>query len=177
MEPLLVNRPVEDVGLASAAYRVDVVSVLARIAMMNGSGLQASFFLKPGSREGHGPDCLSARLNDRSAQFIAVRCAGEITLVHSDAIAYVWIGGKDPELEFRLRVGATRRAALVQIRTGEELAGEFLSIMPPDRSRLSDLLNEPGERFLLFSSGGSTYFINRNAIQKASPIENVPSSS
>jgi len=173
METLLVSRSAENASLASTAFRVDVVEVVAWIALMDGSAVQVSFFLKPGSREGHGPDCLSARLNDTTVQFIVVRCAGEITLMNADAIAYIGIAGEDPELEFRLGVGAARRAARVRLRSGEELAGDFLSIMPPDRSRLSDLLNERGERFLLLTSGGCTYFINRNAIQQVSPIEKV----
>jgi hypothetical protein len=153
----------------SEAYRVDVAEVSAMLALVNGLVLQASFFLHSSSRTGYGPESLSARLNDETVEFISLRCDGKITLMRIDAIAYVRIAGLAPDRNFREGVAAPRRAAEVRLFSGEELAGEFLSMMPPNRSRLSDLLNEPGQRFLLLASGDNSYYINRAAVQQVSP--------
>jgi hypothetical protein len=153
----------------SETYRVDVAEVPAVLALVNGLVLQASFFLHSSSRNGYGPECLSARLNDPSVEFISLRCDSKITLMRIDAIAYVRIAGQAPDRNFREGVAAPRRAAEVRLSSGEELAGDFLSMAPPNRSRLSDLLNEPGQRFLLLASGDHTYYLNRNAVQQVSP--------
>jgi hypothetical protein len=153
----------------SETYRVDVAEVAAKLALVNGLVLQASFFLHASSRNGNGPESLAARLNDQSVEFISLRCAGKITLMRIDAIAYVRIAGQAPERNFRDGVAAPRRAAEVRLFSGEELAGEFLSLLPPNRSRLSDLLNEPGQRFLLLASGDNSYYVNRTAVQQVSP--------
>jgi hypothetical protein len=169
MEPLSSVSENGHAYLGTETYRVDVAEVSAVLALVNGLALKASFFLHSSSRNGYGPECLSARLNDETVEFISLRCEGKITLMRIDAIAYVRIAGQAPDRSFREGVDAPRRAAEVRLFTGEELAGEFLSMTPPNRSRLSDLLNEPGQRFLLLASGDHTYYINRKAVQQVSP--------
>ena len=101
----------------------------------------ANFFIGPDG-DGYEHEGLWARLNNERTRFVVIRCEAGITLVCADSIAYVCIAGRTSEVEFRDRVGASRRAAEVRLCTGEELRGEFFSLVPPERSRLSDLLDE-----------------------------------
>jgi hypothetical protein len=158
-----------DDAIATEVCRVEVAEVHTRVGLMNGTGAQASFFLRPTRRGEAENESLLDRLNDQATEFIVVRSEGKITLMHVDAIAYVWINRKAPELTFRELIGASRRAAEVRMCTGETLVGHFVSLSPPNRSRLSDLLNEPRQRFLLFASNGPTYYVNARAIQQVSP--------
>jgi hypothetical protein len=169
METLFSLSEGTSVGVISDVYRIDVKELSARLALVDGTSAQAVFFLQLSSESGYRNENLSALLNDETAQFLVMRCDEGITFMAADAIAYVAVAGKTRELAFLDRVGASRRAAEVRLRTGEELVGEFLSLAPPNRSRLSDVLNEPGQRFLVFEGGGCTYHINRNAIQQVSP--------
>ena len=169
METLVISSESPNAALLSEPYRVDVTEVSARLALVNGTVLPASFFLGPIAGDGYENDDLSARLNNERTRFVVIRCEAGITLMCVDAIAYVCIPGRTPEAELLERAGAPRRAAQVRLCTGEELRGDFVSLALPERSRLSDLLNEPGQRFLLFASGGSTYLIHRNAVQQVSP--------
>jgi hypothetical protein len=169
METLFSYSEGTSVGVISDVYRIDVKELSVRLALLDGTSVQAVFFLQLSSESGYGNEGLSARLNDETAQFLVMRCAAGTTFVSADSIAYVAIPGKTREIAFLERVGASRRAAAVQMRTGEELVGDFLSLAPPNRSRLSDVLNEPGQRFLVFEGGGCTYHIHRNAIQQVSP--------
>jgi hypothetical protein len=170
METLVISSESPNASLLSEALRVDVTEVSARLALVNGTVMPASFFLGPIAGAGYENDDLSARLNNDRTRFVVIRCEAGITLVCVDAIAYVCIQGQTQEAEFLEGVGASHRAAQVRLCTGEELRGDFVSLAPPERSRLSDLLNEPGQRFMLFSSGGSTYLIHRNAVQQVSPL-------
>ena len=170
METLTISNDSGNPALLSEAYRVDVTEFSARLALVNGTIMPASFFLGPTVEDGYEHEGLWARLNNERTRFVVVRCEAGITLVCADSIAYVCIPGRTTEVEFRDRVGASHRAAEVLLCTGEELRGDFVSLAPPERSRLSDLLNETGQRFLLFASGGSTYLIQRNAVQQVSPL-------
>jgi len=170
METLVISSESSQAGLLSEACRVEVAEVSARLALVNGAILPASFFLGPIAGDGIESDGLSARLNNERTRFVVIRCEAGITLVCVDAIAYVCIQGRTQETEFLHGVGASHRAAQVRLCTGEELRGDFVSLAPPERSRLPDLLNEPGQRFMLFTSGGATYLIHRNAVQQVDPL-------
>jgi hypothetical protein len=170
MESLLVNRSgIDSAALFSGGYRVAVTEVSARLTLVSGAEMPVSFFLESG-RDIFEHEGLLAHLNNERKQFIVVRCEAGITLVCADAIAYVSIGGRTPEFEFCEVVGTPHLAARIRLCTGEELGGDFVSLAEPERSRLSDLLNQPGQRFLLFTSGCATYLIHRNAVQQVNPL-------
>jgi len=169
METLMISSEIGNAALHSGSYRVDVTEFSARLALVNGTIIPASFFLGPAVEDGYEHEGLWARLNNDRTRFVVVRCEAGITLVCADSIAYVCMAGRTTEVEFRQRSGA-HRAAEVRLCTGEELRGDFVSLGLPERSRLSDLLNETGQRFLIFTSGDSTYLIHRNAVQQVSPL-------
>jgi hypothetical protein len=160
-------------GTAAAfpeSYKIAVTEVPARLALVSGAKMPASFFLASAGEDTEEHEGLLAHLNNERKQFIAIRGEAGISLVCADAIAYVCVGEPAPEVDLCDVVGAPHHAAQVRLCTGEELRGDFVCLTPSERARLSDLINEPGQRFLLFTRGTSTYLIHRNAVQQVSPL-------
>jgi hypothetical protein len=65
--------------------------------------------------------------------------------------------GELPEIARLRALGAAAHPVEVELTTGELLHGELLAIAPPDRRRLSDLLNR-GETFLPLVDAGRTFY-------------------
>jgi hypothetical protein len=150
-------------------YRVSVSDFSACMVLLNGDCFEASFYLRLSSAYGYGRETLGERLNDSNNLFLACKVDDEVQLLQLASIAYIQVRGSLPEAEYREHVGASRQRATLTLKTGETLAGEFLSILPPSRSRVSDLLNSPEERFLLFFTEGSSLYVNRDAIVRVCP--------
>lgn len=150
-------------------YRVAVSDFSAFMLLLNGDCFEASFYLRLSSAYGYGKETLGERLNDPDTRFLACKVQEEVQLVHLSSIDFIQVQGALPEAEYREHVGASRQPATVTLRTGETMRGEFLSILPPNRSRVSDLLNSPDERFLLFFTEGMTLFVNRDSILRVCP--------
>jgi len=171
METLLVRHSDHgNAGFFAGGYRIPVMEVPTRLVLVSGATMPASFFLEAAGRDAFEHEGLLAHLNNERKQFIVVRCEAGITMVCTEAIAYVNIGGRTPEFEFCEAVGTPHQPAHIRLCTGEELRGDFVCLASPEQSRLSDLLNQPRQRFLLFTSGSSTYLINRNAVQQVNPL-------
>lgn len=116
-----------------------------------------------GEREG-----LGARLNEPGAPFLPFSPAGagrRLQLVHRNAVAYVEHPGELPEIARLRALGAVAHAVEVDLTTGELLQGELLAIAPPDRRRLSDVLNQ-GETFLSLVDAGRTLYLHRDAVAR-----------
>jgi hypothetical protein len=138
--------------------------------MWNGEPLEATFYLRPGDGSGDKVwESLRERLNDLQARFLACRIGGHLELLNVDAVACVEVEGTLPEVDQEVTVGALRLPAMVSLRSGQSFAGEFLAILPPERSRLSDLLSSPRERFLLFVDPFKARYIQREAIDRVRP--------
>lgn len=149
---------------------MQVSPVAVRLYLWNGEPLEAMFYLRPGDTAADRVwESLGERLNDPQTRFLACRIAGHVELLNVDAVAYVEVEGILPEVSQEDTVGALRLAATVSLRCGHSLAGEFLAILPPGRSRLSDLLSAPVERFLLFVDPFKTRYIRREAIDRVRP--------
>lgn len=149
---------------------MQVSPVTVRLYLWNGEPLEATFYLRPAETPGDTVwESLGERLNDPQARFLACRIAGHVELLNVDAVAYVEVEGTLPEVAQEDTVGALRLPATVSLRSGESLAGEFLAILPPERSRLSDLLSVPTERFLLFVDPFKARYIHREAIGRVRP--------
>lgn len=116
-----------------------------------------------GEREG-----LGARLNESRAPFLPLSPAGpgrSLELVNRATVAYVEHTGWLPEVARLRELGAAVHRVEIELTTGEALHGELLALAPPDRRRLSDLLNR-GEAFLTLVDGGRTLFIHRDAVAR-----------
>lgn len=150
-------------------YRVAVSDFSACLVLLNGDCFEASFYLRLSSAYGHGRETLGERLNDPATLFLACKVDEAVQLVQLSSIAYLEVHGALPEVEYREHVGAIRQPATITLRTGDKIQGEFLSILPPNKSRVSDLLNTPDERFLLFLTDKLSLYVNRDAILRVCP--------
>lgn len=150
-------------------YRVAVSDFSACMVLLNGDCFETSFYLRLSSAYGYGRETLGERLNEPATRFLACKVDEEVQLVQLSSIAYILVRGTLPEAEYREHVGGSRQRATITLRTGEVMPGEFLSILPPNRSRVSDLLNSPEERFLLFLTEGMSLYVNRDAIVRVCP--------
>jgi hypothetical protein len=139
-----------------------------RLVLQWGEGLAGVLHLRDtpspsGEREG-----LGARLNEPGAPFLPFSPAGpgrRLELVHRNAVAYVEHPGELPEIARLRALGAAAHPVEVELTTGELLHGELLAIAPPDRRRLSDLLNQ-GETFLPLVDAGRTFYVHRDAVAR-----------
>lgn len=170
------DRPAEEARRAASApanvpdtLRLGVVGLKARMVLWNGDTYAASFFLHTSSARRNGQETLGERLNDPGRYFAACDVQGRVELVNLRSISYVEITGRVREVEEYQRLGATRAPATLRLQCGRWLAGEFLYILPMPRARISDLLNQPGLRFALFLTPGSSLYVHRDAIVRVLP--------
>lgn len=104
------------------------------------------------------------RLNDKATEFLPAEIKGKTELVRVSWIAYIEMSAESPEIAHLEQLGARRTTVSLRLVTGEKLYGEVLYIMPPDRSRISDLLNAGDWRFLLLDVKEKVCFVHRDAI-------------
>lgn len=156
-------RPVPD------SYKLGVAGLAADIILWNGESLSASFYLRLSSAKRIGRETLGERLNDPQTRFLPCKIAERIELVNLETISHILVPGPLPEIAQREQFGAVRQKAKVFTQAGFVLDGEFLSVLPEARSRLSDLLNLTGDRFLLFLARAAALYVNRASIVRVIP--------
>jgi hypothetical protein len=138
-----------------------------RIVGTDGRVAEGTLFLHAVAERSSRPETVGARLNDLAVSFLPVRRDGSIELVHLAWVAYVAVAGRPLDVANREEVGARRAEVELDLVGGETLKGDLLYELPAGHSRVSDLLNSPGERFLLLLAGAETLFVNRAAILRA----------
>ena len=138
-----------------------------RIVGTDGRVAEASLFLHAVADVSSRPETIGARLNDRAVAFLPVRRDGRVELVHLAWVAYVAVAGRPLDVAAREEVGARRAEVALDLVGGATWRGELLYELPAGNARVSDLLNSPGERFLLLIAGTETLFVNRAAIVRA----------
>jgi hypothetical protein len=157
------------VQAAQESYKLGVAGIAAEVVLWNGESIPVSFYLRLASAQGTGRETLGERLNDPETRFLACKIEDRIELLNLDWISYVRAPGILPEVGQREELGAARLRARVTVQSGYVLEGEFLSVLPSERSRLSDLLNVASERFLLFLAPAAVLYVNRAAIVRTAP--------
>ena len=146
------------------SYAVQVAPLAVRLVDFQGRSSDGTVFLHgPGERAGDA-ETLGGRLNDPRAPFLPFRAGDRLELVHLEWVAYVETAASLPEVELRREIGARRARVELELVTGERLAGEFVYVLPAGGSRISDLLNGGGERFLLLVDGETTRYVQRRAL-------------
>jgi hypothetical protein len=152
----------------SNVYKVGVAGLATHITLWNSKTLVASLYLRL-STDVLGRECLGNRLNDPATRFLPCKVEDKIELLNLKMIAQIRILGPLPDVEIKEELGATRQAARVTLTSGYTLSGDFFSILPSSRSRLSDLLNMTDETFLLFLTPSAPMYLNREAIVRVVP--------
>jgi hypothetical protein len=148
--------------------KVGVAGITSRVTFLDGKPLVVSFYLRLSGTPA-GRETLGERLNDPETRFLACKVDERVEILNLSAISLIRVQGALPEIEAQERQGAVRRAARVAMRCGETLRGEFLCVASSTRARLSDLLNAPDQRFLLFLTEGRGVYLRREAIVRVVP--------
>jgi hypothetical protein len=151
-------------------YKIGVAGVTAQVTLWNGKAMSCAFYLRlAGASSPSNRETLGERLNDSQTRFLACKVDERVELVSLKAISFIRVPGALPEVEMLEQLGAIRQPARVTLTCGYSLNGDFFSILPSSRSRLSDLLNLSDERFLLFLTPGATAYIQRDSIVRVVP--------
>lgn len=142
-----------------------------RIVLLGGTELTGSLFVRRSASRHRREETLGDRLKESGVDFVPLEVGdGRVEMLNVDGVAYLEHPGDLPEVaEMReLEVPAPR--VRVVLHSGEALGGELFAFGPPDRDRLSDVLNRSG-RFLLLADGERSLYVNRRAVSLVRPAE------
>jgi hypothetical protein len=152
-----------------AELALDVRRVPVRFPSGPEGPVDAAFFLPP--TDPRGAQGLLGRLNDADA-FLPVSVSGGIRLWAKSAIAM--FASVEPleelsELEsFQARPCALR----VRLRGGALVTGTVYVVLPADRPRLLDFLNEK-DRFFALATDSGVVVVNKDWIESVEPLDGV----
>jgi hypothetical protein len=132
-----------------------------------GDEVRGAMFLHTVGDGGVRPETVGERLNDLATRFVPIRFESGVELVHLDWIAYVTLAGRPSEVAARDAIGAMHVGVELDLVSGDRLVGELVYARPAGSSRVSDLLNGKGEKFLMLLTDEETLFVNRDAICRA----------
>jgi hypothetical protein len=138
--------------------------VSTRVITFAGATRDVDVFLGPALHRHHETETLGERLNAHGLQFLPVAAGEKVELLQLDYIADVQLEGVAPEVERLESIGAERRAVTVHLTTGSALKGDLVYMMPKERPRVSDALNDPSSQFLLVVEPGRSHYVNRKAV-------------
>lgn len=138
--------------------------VSTRVVSFSGDTREVDVFLGPALRRHYETETLGERLNAQGLQFLPVSAGDKIELLQLDYIADVQIDGEAPELERVEFASATRKPVTVHLSNGSAVRGDFIYMMPRERPRVSDALNDPSHQFLLVVEPGRSHYLNRKAV-------------
>ena len=129
-------------------YQIPRREVGATVVLDDGRTLECTLFTAVSSPEG-GPQLVIDRLNDAEEEFVPVSSGDDRFLVSKPGIVTVQITQRD-EMD-AMETDAGREAPVrLSLAGGVGLVGRFRIVMPPERSRVIDYLNEASRFVPLF---------------------------
>jgi hypothetical protein len=149
-----------------ASYNMQMQKAPVRLVLFDGKELRGDLFLHAMADEAGRTETIGARLGAEGARFLPLASEGRVQLVRTNWIAYLEVAGTPPEIAELDELGANRATVALELVTGETLCGDLLYLPPAGTSRISDLLNAPGPRFLLLVVGGLTRYVQRDALAR-----------
>jgi len=138
--------------------------VTTRVISLSGDVRDVDVFLGPAVHRQYETETLGERLNAEGLRFLPVAAGEKVELLQLDYIADVQLEGLAPEVARLDDIGASRKAVTVHLSTGDMLKGDLVYVMPKERPRVSDVLNSPGNQFLLLVEAGRSHYVNRKAV-------------
>jgi len=138
--------------------------VTTRVVSLSGDARDVDVFLGPALHRHCETETLGERLNAEGLRFLPVASGERVELLQLDYIADVQLEGIAPEVSRLDDMGASRKAVTVHLSTGDMLKGDLVYVMPRGQPRVSDVLNSPGNQFLLLVETGRSHYVNRKAV-------------
>lgn len=153
----------------SDSSRIEVSRLPVTVVPTFGGAFEAVFFLRPAGAQGRMRETLADRLEEPGIRFVPVEVDETIEFLQLASIAYVEHEGALPEMSRLADMGAWREPVEITLGNGNELAGDLVYLLPPERRRVSDLLNDSG-RFVLLVDDTHARYVNRGAIERVRPV-------
>lgn len=153
-----------DSGHEHAELRLEVAREPVRVVTRGGAKFLAEVFVHQASDLHPGAETLLDRLNHPHERFLPCRVGGRDELLHLDQMAMIEQDNAPPELSALDELNAYHEEMEMELVTGQILRGELVYLAPSERSRISDLLNHPTDRFLLTVTGAVYRYVHRGAI-------------
>lgn len=147
-----------------AELRLEMAREPVRVVTRGGAKFLAEVFVHEASDLHPGAETLLDRLNHPQERFLPCRVGDREELVHLDQLAMIEQDTEPPELAALDELNALREETEMELVTGQTLRGELVYLAPSQRSRISDLLNHPTDRFLLTHTGGVYRYVHRGAV-------------
>jgi hypothetical protein len=154
---------------AVLALAVPKRTVEAEILLCDGSGGRFALFLAEHASRHEGPEEL-ADLLEADGAFLPARdlATGRIAFLRREAIALAAVsGGLDP---FAL-APAEQHALEARLAGGHTVRGVVAYVLPPDRARVLDHLNQPGAFFALHGDDGVVRLVAKRHVTRVDALE------
>ena len=142
-------------------------AVPVQLALFESEPAEFIIFLNPYSERRDGTETVDDYLNARRL-FLPMMREGAPKIVNRDQI--VWLSIRDYiDLAEVFENTAEQKLTILELVDGSRLEGMLDVDRPTDRSRISDVLNDPHEAFVRLNEERTTYFVNKQYIRIAIP--------
>lgn len=148
-----------------AAFGIESAPLAVRLRLRSGPLIDGGLLLRRTTTATHRDETLGARLNESGDDFLPLETELGVELVRLASVVYFECPPDLPEVAGLRAVGAQDEPVEVELVTGELARGDLLCLAPPNRRRLSDLLNA-SDPFLLVVDADRALYVNRDAIAR-----------
>lgn len=153
---------------ATMDYRVPKAELHVQLSLAGSAPADYIVFLSPFSDRHDGAEKVDEYLND-TRLFLPVALGGVRQIVSKNQM--VWLRIPVPEDRAEERMAATQKKARLEMNDGTRMEGHLRIDRPDYQSRISDVLNDIKEHFVRLDRDGAAYFLNKNYIRMAVPLE------
>lgn len=138
-----------------------------RLALVDSEAADYLIFLSPFTQKREGPERVDDYLNGHR-HFLPMVSEGVARIINREQILWVEIDSTvEPVGDEDFTPAET--PATLELIDGTRYDGLLDMNRPPDRQRLSDVLNDDSEHFIRLTADAKTYFINKSHIRVAIP--------
>jgi hypothetical protein len=152
--------------IAGMDYRVPMRELTVRLALAANAPAEYVIFLSPSSRASGMENVSEYLAGDR--RFLPMVGGGSPRIVNRDQILWLEVEGYQEEDEVS-ETTIIQKLVILEMSDGTRIEGSIDVNRPPDRSRLSDVLNDRSETFLRLSFDRTSIFVNKNFVRLALP--------
>lgn len=152
---------------SSATFRVPTRAVEAEIEIEGGRREEVTFYLANAAATHEGSETMAETLN-RRRKFLPVRSRAteELMLVRRSAMVTVRVAQEENAPASQSVEGGVSFIDFVRLELhgGKVLEGAVSTLLPPEKTRMSDYFNLDGPDFTPLSMGESVVYVNKDFI-------------
>ncbi len=150
---------------STSPFGIDASPLATRLALRTGASVAGELLLRRTTTATYSDETLGARLNESGDAFLPLDVGSGVELVRLSSVVYFECPPGLPEVDSLRGIGAQSELVEIELVNGEHARGALLCLAPPNRRRLSDLLNA-SDPFLLLVDSTRTLYVNRDAITR-----------